>query len=277
MLINPFTGIVNSALSGSQKTNEKIQTAVAQLSAGERITKASQDVAALSVATQLQNQVSSLRTALGNTAESASLLQIADNDIGQIQDILGRLNDIAVKANSGVQDDSGRAAQDIEFQSLVDEINRISGNSTFNNKKLLDGSLSGENSLSLNAILGEPGADGDNTLAIDSLDSSSLLGADINVRSQSAAQDAIAAIQQALNNAGTARAGVGAFQQEIDIASAYIESAIFNQEAARSTLADADFLTAATELSQASVQRDAQIGIQAQSKRLPPSMLELLS
>lgn len=276
MLVNPFAGVVNSALSGARNTTSKIQEAVAQLASGRRVNKASQDVASLSVATQLQNQISGLRTALGNSSLAVSQLQVADNDIGQIQNILGRLKEIATQSNSGGLDDSSRKALDVEFQGLAEEVSRLASTSSFNGKTLLDGSLSGSEALSINGVLGEGSVEDDVALEIESLTANDIFGAKLNVRTQASAEEALNAIQQAFNTVGTARASVGSFLEQIDYASAAIETAISNQEAARSELSDADFATAATALSQANLQRDVQIAASAQAKRLPPSMLELI-
>lgn len=274
MLINPFTGVINSALSSGKTSLSRLQQAVAQLASGDRITRASDDVSALSVATNLQNEVSSLRTALTNTGQLSSLLQVADNDVSQIQNALGRLREIATQSNSGVLSDENRAALDIEFQSIIDNISDVARQSKFGGASLLDGSLSGDNAISLSSVLGD---DSETTnLSIEALDAESLFGGSIDVRSQEGAEQAILAIQQAFNNVGTIQASVGAFAEQLEFASAYIETAIANQEAARSSLSDADFAEAATLLSQASLQQQAAIATAAQAKRLPPSMLELV-
>ena len=98
----------------------------------------------------------------------------------------------------------------------------------------------------------------------------------VSLATQDDAQATLSSIQQAQNSVGTTRASIGAFSEQVDYASAFLETAIANQDAARSTLSDADFADAATELSSANLQRDAQIAVDAQVKRLAPSMLALL-
>jgi flagellin len=274
MLINPFTGVVNSALSSAKSNSSRLQGVVAQLASGDRIQRAADDVSALSIATNLQNEVSSLRTALSNTGQLSSLLQVAGNDISQIQNALQELNNIATQANSGALSDANRAALDVQFQSVLESISDRARQSSFGGTSLLDGSLSGANALDLNAILGD-GSDSV-ALSIEALDALSLFGGALNVRTQDDAEQAILAIQQAFNNVGTTQASIGAFAEQLDFASGYIETAIANQDAARSVLNDTDFTTAATLLSQASLKEQAGILTTVQAKRLPPSMLELL-
>lgn len=276
MLINPFSGVVSSAgSSGSSNPLNKIQKAVDQLSSGNRITRASDDVSSLSVAANLQNQVTGLRSALSNTSLFNSLTQTAEGGTRQINELLGRLQNLATQASSGALSDSNREALDVEFQALLDEIDRVAENTQFNDQKLLDGSVSGEDALSISAALGETANENDPSLSIESLTKNNLLG-DINIRSVEGAQQALSNIQQAQNNVGKTLASIGAFSEQLDYASAYVETAIANQEAARATLSDADFAEAATLLSQSTLQQNLEIAVRAQSNRLPPSLVELV-
>lgn len=274
MLVNPFTGVINSALSSARNSTSKLQQAVAQLASGDRITRAADDVSALSIATNLQNEVSSLRTALTNTGQLSSLLQVADNDVRQIQNALGRLQEIATQSRSGVLSDENRKALDVEFQAVIANISDVSRQSRFGGASLLDGSLSGDSAISLSSVLGDESESA--TLSIESLSAENLFGSTLSVDTQDGAEQALLAIQQAFNNVGTTQASIGAFAEQLEFTSAYIETAIANQEAARSVLSDADFGEAATALSLASLQQQASIAAAAQAKRLPPSMLELI-
>lgn len=117
------------------------------LASGNRINRAADDISALSAATALQTNVSTLRTASNNVAQASSLLQVADGGLQQISTALDRLQEIAVQANSGALDDAARKGLNQEFQGLVEEIDRLAGNTNFNNVNLLDGSLSADSSL----------------------------------------------------------------------------------------------------------------------------------
>lgn len=116
---------------------------VARLSSGNRIVRASDDVTALSIGTALQTSVSTLRTALLNSAQGSSLLQVADGALSQIAEILQRQKAIAQQAGSGTLQNADRAFLDQEFQSLSAEIDRLTDSTTFNGVKLIDGSIAG--------------------------------------------------------------------------------------------------------------------------------------
>ena len=70
--------------------------------------------------------------------------------------------------------------------------------------------------------------------------------------------------------------GLGSFEQSTDFATASIDTAINNQQAAMSSLQDTDLASTSTQLSQASLQQNAAIALQAQGNQLLPSLLDLL-
>lgn len=117
-------------------------SSVARLSSGNRIVKASDDVAALSTGTSLRTQVMALKTALTNASQGTSLLQVADGALSQVTEILQRQKAISLQAGSGSLTDTDRGYLDQEFQALSTEIDRLTGATNFNGVKLLNGSLS---------------------------------------------------------------------------------------------------------------------------------------
>lgn len=123
------------------KASSMAATSIGRLSSGERITKASDDVAALSVGTSLRTQVTTLRMALINTSQGSSMLQVADGALAEIQNILQRQKAIAVQAGSGSLTDTERGFLNQEFQNLTSEIDRIASATNFNGVTLLGGGL----------------------------------------------------------------------------------------------------------------------------------------
>lgn len=123
------------------KASTSASLSIARLSSGSRIVRAADDVAALSAGTSLQTNVTTLRTALLNTSQGSSLLQVADGALGQITDILQRQKAIAVQAGSGSLSDAERSFLNQEFQNLTEEIDRLATQTNFNGVNLLDGIL----------------------------------------------------------------------------------------------------------------------------------------
>lgn len=114
---------------------------VARLSSGNKIVQAADDVAALSAGTSLRTNVTTLRTALINTSQANSLLQVADGALSQVTEILQRQKAIAVQAGSGTLTSAERSFLNQEFTNLTSEIDRLVDNTNFNGVKLLNGDL----------------------------------------------------------------------------------------------------------------------------------------
>lgn len=273
MNVNPLTGaLVSTAASSTQRTNARILQAVSSIASGNRLTSASADVASLSVAAQLQERVGAFRQVGFNLLQAGSQVQVADQGLSQQSAIVDRLTQLATQANSGALDNDGRKALNIEFKSLSQELTRISQQTRFGSNNLLDGSFK----FSLDQSLGEEASAESTQLEIPDTSASALFGGDLDISTQDGAKAALSALKTASDTLTGIRAEVGSTGQSIDYASASVESALFNQQAALSQLSDTDFTEAAINLSQGILQQNFEIATQVQAKRLPPSMLELI-
>lgn len=266
-----------SSLFGAQSqqnvaaADNRLRNAIASIVSGRR----SDDVASVAIASQLQSVTSGLRQVSSNLALGGSLTQVADGGAQQIQAALGQLQSIAQQAGSPTVNDQTREQLNQLFQETLQGINQLARSTTFNGQSLLDGSLSGESSLSLDSLIGSSEGELATALSIGDLSGDNLLG-DIDVLSADAAGQAVTAIASALNQVTATRTSIGAFQQAVNFASANVESAIFNQEAAQATLTETDIAAASTESSLAEVQRNASIALAAQGNRLAPTLLQLI-
>ncbi len=139
-----------SALSAQQNINSANRLtggSIARLSSGDRIIRAADDVAGLSVGTALRTEVTTLRQALVNSNQANSLLQVADGALAQVTDILQRQKSIAVQAGSGSLTDTERGFLNQEFQALAQEIDRIVDSTNFNGVGLIGGGLGNASTL----------------------------------------------------------------------------------------------------------------------------------
>jgi flagellin len=95
-----------------------------------------------------------------NSQDGISLIQTAEGGMQTIHNLLQRKRELAVQSASGTNtDEVDRAALDLEFQALKNEIDDIVQTVTFNNKILLDGrysragALTASLSLSADAVI----------------------------------------------------------------------------------------------------------------------------
>ena len=121
------------------RNSGEVSRSVSRLSSGERITRAADDVANLSVSTRIFTRTTALRATLSNLASAGSLLQVAEGALAEIDGILQRMSQLSVMANSGGVNKSERGFLNIEFQNLRTEIDRIASETSFNGVKVLQG------------------------------------------------------------------------------------------------------------------------------------------
>ncbi len=137
----------NAALFPLSRGAGAIADSTFRLASGSRFARAGDDVAALSISTRQQSQLSSLRQSLVNSAQANSLLQVAYGGLSQVSDLLTNLKAVATQANSGTLTNTERTFLNQQFTNYLAEIDRIASTTSFGDVNLLDGSISNDNSL----------------------------------------------------------------------------------------------------------------------------------
>lgn len=112
-----------------------------KLSSGLRINKAADDAAGLSISEKMRGQIRGLEQGSRNAQDGISMIQTAEGALGETQDILQRMRELAVQASSDTNTSDDREQIQKENTALLGEINRIAGTTQFNGKNLLDGTL----------------------------------------------------------------------------------------------------------------------------------------
>src|SRR5271156_111397 len=116
-----------------------IQKSMGQLSSGSRINIAADDAAGLAISEGLKAEIRSARQANRNANDGISLVQTAEGGLNEIGNILIRLRELSVQAASDTVGPEERKYTDNEFQSLVQEVDRIANVTNFNGTNLLNG------------------------------------------------------------------------------------------------------------------------------------------
>ncbi|HGH7179503.1 TPA: flagellin [Bacillus luti] len=123
-----------------RQNQAKMSNSMDRLSSGKRINSASDDAAGLAIATRMRARESGLGVASNNTQDGISLIRTADSAMNSVSNILLRMRDLANQSANGTNTDKNQGALDKEFAALKEQIDYISKNTEFNDKKLLDGS-----------------------------------------------------------------------------------------------------------------------------------------
>ena len=123
------------------RNDRAMSTAMERLSTGSRINSAKDDAAGLAIADRMSAQVSGLNMAVRNANDAISMLQTIEGATKEITNMLGRMRELAVQSASGTYTNTDRAALDLEFGALMDEISRIAKNTEWNGQAVLKGNI----------------------------------------------------------------------------------------------------------------------------------------
>lgn len=125
--------------------------ALSRLSSGLRINSARDDAAGLAISTRFTAQVRGLSVAIRNASDGISLAQTAEGALGAMTESLQRIRELALQASNATNSDSDRQALNSEAQQLIEEIRRVSEQTNFNGRNLLDGTFSSSVQIGTNA------------------------------------------------------------------------------------------------------------------------------
>ena len=254
------------------QTQDALQTSMARLSSGMRITKASDDAAGLGISVNLEAQIASYNQASHNANDGISVTQTAEGALNEVTNILSRLRELAMQASSsGVSDTTPITT---EANQLASELDRIGATTEYNGTKLLNGSAA-----TLTFQIGIRSSTNDH-ISIDmsnmKANSSDLgLGA-MSLATASSATTALGLIDTALSTVSQDRGTLGAYANRFQSVINTIQSASQNLSAADSRIRDVDVAAETAALSRTQVLSQAGISVLAQANQMPQMALKLL-
>ena len=240
---------------------------------------ASDDAAGLAVANGLQADITTLQQGARNALQGRAVMQTADGALSRVGDILQRMKSLASQALSGSVDDTGRGFIQQEYDQLLTEIGDIATQTEFNGTTLLDGASFNESFL--------VGVNSGDTIDVDL---TTATGDDINVTAiagtltagtslttdTATTQGEMDAVDAAIDDISAARATVGSYISRFEYRGEYIETAMENLSAAKSSIMDVDIAAEQTNLVNKQVLTEASIAALAQANQSKSSLLSLL-
>ncbi|TWT93027.1 flagellin N-terminal helical domain-containing protein [Neorhodopirellula pilleata] len=124
-----------------QSSNADLQKSLTRLSTGLRINSGSDDPAGLLASEALRSEITGLNKAISNTQRASQIISTADSALGQVGNLLNDIKGLVNEAgNSGALSADEIAANQLQIDSSLEAINRIAQTTTFQGRKLLDGS-----------------------------------------------------------------------------------------------------------------------------------------
>lgn len=256
-------------------TKHNLDNNLRKLSSGERITRAADDAAGLAISEKLKAHIRGLRQAKRNSDDGISLIQTAEGALNEVSNIVIRLRELSIQAASDTVGDVERGFSNIEFQNLLEEIQRISQGTEFNGRKLLDGT-GGMVEIQV-GIHNDPTNDRikyDSTTTDATLEALALTGE--GIASKQGAQLSLSKLDDALVRINGTRANLGALQNRLQSAGNSIAIAEENFSAANSRIRDVDVASETADMAKNNILSQAGVSVLAQANQAPNFALKLL-
>ena len=131
-----------TAMNSNRMLNLTVKTqtkSTEKLSSGYKINRAADDAAGLSISEKMRKPIRGLSQASANAQDGISAVQTAEGALNEVQDMLQRMNELAVKAANGTNSTDDRTYIQNEIDQLVSEIDRVAETTKFNETYLLKG------------------------------------------------------------------------------------------------------------------------------------------
>ena len=272
--------VVNTNVAAITATNHLNQTrgsmeqAMERLSSGKRINGAADDAAGLAISSRMTAQIRGLNQAIRNANDGISLAQTAEGALIEIENMLQRMRELAVQAETGTNSTDDFTYLDLEFSALTTEIARIATTTQFNSQDVFSAAAAPTDtdatSFTIKAGYSLDDTD-DITMEIRGM---SFLPA--GVGNATSAGSSIENVDDMLDEIRGERADLGAVINRLSYTVDNLANIAVNTEAARSRIVDADFASESSALSRAQILQQAGTAMLAQANAAPQSVLALL-
>ena len=201
------------------------------LSSGKRINTAKDDAAGLAIANKMKVQEAGLKAGAENAGMAIGAANVAEGALGGMSDYLQRIRELAVRSMNGLNSNADKQIYQKEIYQLKQGIEGLARDTSFNEQKLLDGSMADM------AIATSPNG-GSMHIQMENSTLEALGIADLDVTSKDFSLDAI---DRAMDMVTQRRASLGGATNALEYTRNYNNSASINQLSARSRLEDLDF------------------------------------
>jgi flagellin len=301
IVVNTNIGSLNAQRSLAESSRE-LSTAMERLSSGKKINSAADDAAGFAIAERMTAQVRGLNMATKNANDGLAMLATIENATNDVTDMLQRVRELAVQAANDTNSATDRGYLQKEVDSLLNEINRVSSQTVYNDLNVLDGSRSGTIQVgtdsgqtvafSISAIdtdtLGLTNdsftaATSSAAAAIDDIASETAAtsatlasGEKISVLTAADAAHSLSKITTAIEQVASNRAGYGALSNRLEYTVSNLMNVAEFTTAARSRIEDADFAAESARLAKAQVLQQTGTAMLAQANASSQLAIQLI-
>ena len=263
------------ASNAAKSASGGLNSAMEKLSTGSRINYAKDDAAGQAISTRLSAEIQGLSMASRNAADAQSMVDTAEGAMQEVHTILLRMRELAVQSANGTLTNTDRDHTDAEFQHLEAEITRISDNTKWAGKGLIDGSLSTGSAISFQ--IGE-GANQTIAVTIANFAATAPAISTVNqgVSTATKAQASITRLDTAIANVSSERGKLGAVSNRLTSTINNLDQINVNLSASKGRIEDADFAAETGNLAKGQILQQAATAMLAQANASKQQVLTLI-
>ena len=264
--------------------SERLAKSVERISSGVRINKASDDAAGLAVSEALRSDIRAMRQAMRNANDGISMINVTEGALNEQSSILIRLRELASQSSTGTVGSTERQTIQLEFNSLRNEVDRITESTTFNGQGLIDGALASGIASTSQVVL-QIGINSNansqinlnSEMNLSAITSTALSIQNLSLTSIDSALTALASLNTAISSVAQGRGKVGAVQNRLTRTINNLGVTIENLQAAESSIRDADIAEEIAELTRNQILVQSATAMVGQANMIPQSILQLLA
>lgn len=216
---------------GAVSSQKDLFWSYSHLSSGKRINSAKDDAAGLAIANRMKTQETGYKVGADNAGMAIGASNVAEGALGGMSDYLQRIRELAVKSMNGINSDADQQIYQKEIDQLKQGIEGLARDTSFNEQKLLDGSMA-----DVTIATSPNGANMHIQMENSTLEALGI--ADLDVTSKNFSLDAI---DKAMDMVSQRRSDLGASTNALQYTRNFNHSAGLNQLSSRSRLEDLDF------------------------------------
>ena len=257
-------------------SGRELSTAMERLSTGKKINSAADDAAGFAIAESMTAQIRGLSMAAKNANDAQSLLSVVENATNDVTDILQRVRELAVQAQSDTNSDTDKANLQKEAEALFAEIDRISSDTTYNNKAYLSSTDAGAIDIQVGYTDGDIITITTQDVKTDQLGNATDKLNDGTDYLDISGSGALQVISDAIDQVAGYKADWGAGQNRLEYTVSNLMNVVEFTSAARSRIQDADFAVEAARLSKAQILQQTGAAMLAQANASPQLAISVL-
>ena len=253
-------------------TENDLNSSLAKLSSGFRITKAADDAAGLAISVNLGAQIRSYNQSVRNANDAINVVQTADSSLNETQNILTRLRELASQSASSGVSNTERGYIQNEVNGLISEVDRIANATEYNGVALLNTSAQ----LTFQVGIRNVAANDQIVVTTSSATAATLGISTLSLATLTGAEQALGAIDTALQSVSSTRATLGAQQNRFETVINVATQASVSLSSAKSRIMDVDVAEETSNMSRTQILMQAGVSVLSQANQLPQVALKLL-